>query len=79
MINISKQISAEKSFKNNNKNYQYADTYGKLLGKKKTKEATYLLGERSVLDIDNNTEQTLIWYSEMIHFVNNIEPLNVSF
>jgi hypothetical protein len=68
MINISKQISAEKSFKNNNKNYQYADKYGKLLGKKKTKNGRYLLGDRSVLHLDDNTEMTLIQYSDLVNY-----------
>ena len=79
MLNISKEISAEKSFKTINKNYQYADMYGKLLGKRKSKDAYYLLGDRSALDLSNNTEITITQYSDLINFTNNIEPLNVTF
>ena len=78
MINISKQISSEQSFKTNNKNYQYADMYGKLLGKKKTK-GRYLLGERSVLDLTDNIEITLIEYSDLINHANNLDTMDVSF
>ena len=79
MLNISKQISAEKSFKTINKNYQYADSYGKLLGKKKTKDSSYLLGERSALDISDNLEITIIEYSDLINFTNNLDHMEVSF
>jgi len=64
MINISKQISSEKSFKTINNNYQYADMYGKLLGKRKTKDSVFLVGDRSVLVLSDNTEITTSQYSQ---------------
>lgn len=72
MLNISQEISSEKSFKNNNTSYEYMDVAGMPLGTTKTENAYYLAGDDTVLDIRNNIEMTEGQFKERMDLTNNL-------
>ena len=72
MINISQQISKEKSFKNTNRSYEYVDVADRPLGKVKTEAACYLIGDNSVLVLKENVEITYKQYKERMELTNNL-------